>query len=65
MPITIFSLSIYCRMSKQSHTLGKTFGIAELSVDVNHLLAEDVYDHVNSPGISHLYFHSSSVMVNI
>ena len=49
--MTIFSLSLYCRMHKQSHTLGKTFGIAEFSVNVHHLLAEDVSGHINSPGI--------------
>ena len=33
----IFSLFIYCRMRKQSHSLGKTFGKAKLFVDVHHL----------------------------
>ena len=46
MPITVFSLSIYCRMSKQSHTLGNTFSKAELSVEVHHLfyISQLIYD---------------------
>ena len=45
-------------MSKQSHTLGKTFGKAELSVDVYHPLADDV-----SGDLSHLF--SQLIYVNI
>ena len=48
-------LSIYYRMHKQSHTLGKTFNKTQLSVDIHHPLAEGVSSHVNSPGISHLF----------
>ena len=42
-------------MRKQSHTLDKMFGKAELSVDIHHLLADDVSGQVNSPGISRLF----------
>ena len=41
-------------MRRLSHTLGKTFSKAELSVDVHHPLADDISGDVNSPGISHL-----------
>ena len=54
MPITIFSLSIYCRMCRLSYALGKMLSKAELSVDVHHHLTGDVSGDVNSPGISHL-----------
>ena len=53
-PITIFSLSIYCRMCRLSQALGKMLSKAELSVDVHHHLTDDVSGDVNSPGISHL-----------
>ena len=35
-------------------TLGKMFSISEISVDVHHLLADVIFGHINSPGISHL-----------
>ena len=54
MPITIFSLSIYCRVCRLSHALGKMLSKAKLSVDVHHHLTGDVSGDVNSPGISHL-----------
>ena len=38
-----------------SHTLGKTIGKAELSVDVHHPLADDISSDVNSPGVFHLF----------
>ena len=50
-------------MRRLSHTLGKTFGKAELSVDVHHPLTDYVSGDVNSPGISH--FHILSLIVNI
>ena len=53
-PFAIFYLSVYCRMRGWSHTLGKAFSKAELSVDVHHPLAHDFTGHINSPGISHL-----------
>ena len=63
-PIAIFSLSIDCRMRKQSHILGKTIGKAELPVDVPNPLDDDVSGDVNS--LAYLaYFHSSSMIVNI
>ena len=55
MPITIFSLSTYCRMCKQFQTFGKMFGKAELFVDVHHPLADDVSGDDNSSGLSHLF----------
>ena len=43
-----------------SHTLGKMFSKAKLSVDVRHPLPDDISGH------THLtYFHSLSLMVNI
>ena len=59
-----YLLSIYCRMRKQSHILGKMIGKAELPVDVPNPLDDDVSGDVNS--LAYLaYFHSSSMMVNI
>ena len=42
-------------MRRLSHTLGKTFGKAELSVDIYHPLADDISGDINSPGIFHLF----------
>jgi len=39
MPITIFSLSIYCWMRRLSHSLRKAFSKAKLSVDIHHPIA--------------------------
>ena len=59
-----YLLSIYCRMRKQSHILGKMISKAELPVDVPNPLDDDVSGDVNS--LAYLaYFHSSSMMVNI
>ena len=55
MPITIFSMSNYCWMCKQSHTLSKTFSKVELSVDVHHPLADGISSDDNFPGLSHLF----------
>ena len=35
--------------------IGKIFNEDQLSVDVHHPLAEGVSNHINSPGISHLF----------
>ena len=63
MPITTFSLSIYCRMHGLSHALGKTFSKAELSVDIHHPLADDISSDVLLAYFT--YFHSSSLIVYI
>ena len=55
LPITIFFLSIYCRMRRLSHTLDKAFSKAELSVDIHHPLTDDISGDINSTGISHLF----------
>ena len=64
-PLLIFSLFIYCRMRKQSRTLGKMFSKAKLSVDVHHPLADDISSDINSPDNYFTYFYSLPLMVNI
>ena len=65
MPITVFSLFIYCRMRKQSHTLGNTFGKAELSVDVHHLFifSQLIYDgeHLDLTHFAYAHYYLLSV----
>ena len=48
-----YLLSVY--LVQESHTLGKMFVKAGLSVDVHHPLADDVSSDNNSPGLSHLF----------
>ena len=51
----LLSLSVLCRTHGLSHTLGKLFSKAKLSVDVHHPLADNVSCHVNSPGTPYLF----------